>query len=337
MKKDFIYFLLLIFMTIGFISCGLEETPPYEELTDSKEGAQVFIPKAGSGIHYLETFSFETEEVAETDSIKFNVGFGALGLPASDITVSLSVDSQVVDSLNEAREINGEALYLPFPEDAYDIDKLLLTIPRGGEYSDLVTLTYYPEKFDMDKNYALAISIAEASGYAINRKNSSMVLVVSEVIIPEPGPVFIDKSDWELIDYSSEEPGEGDNGDAILVLDDDNNTYWHSCYSCGENYDYPHYLTIDMKSEMNIDGFEFVQRVGTSSALRHFDDFEILISKNNVEWTSLGDFELQDHNAPQLVTLPERKTFRYFKIVMNSSYDGARFAALAEVSTFILE
>lgn len=185
MKTNYIYILLLIFLSTGFVSCETE-VPPYKQLTDSKEGAQVFIAKSRDGIHYLNTFSYETEEVTEEDTIKFNVGYGDLELPASDIKISLSENERVIDSLNAVREINGKDPYLPFPKDAYDINNISLVIPAGKEYSNFSALTYYPEKFDIDENYLLAISIDNASGYSINPSQSTMIFAVSEVNIPEP-------------------------------------------------------------------------------------------------------------------------------------------------------
>ncbi|XHP72684.1 hypothetical protein KCTC52924_00417 [Arenibacter antarcticus] len=179
-------FVALLILSVGLHSCNTE-TPAYERLTTSKEGAQVFLAKGGSEYHYLNTYSREDQTVSAPDSIKFNAGFGALGLPANPINVKLTQNLNAIDSINEIREMNGEAPYLPFPENAYDINQLNLDIPSRSEYSNYATLKYYPEKFDFDNNYLLAISVDDASGYAINPEKRTIFFAVSEVKIIKPG------------------------------------------------------------------------------------------------------------------------------------------------------
>lgn len=143
------------------------------------------------------------------------------------------------------------------------------------------------------------------------------------------GPQFKDKSGWQIDAFSSEATaGEGSNGLANLVMDNDPATYWHSCWSgCNENYDYPHFLTIDMGSMENIEGLAFAQRDGS----RKVKDLEILISSDNISWKGLGDFVLADHANTQSVALSQSEQCRYIKINMKSAHDGQTFAALAEV------
>lgn len=177
---------ILLLLSIIFFSC-IDETPSYEKLTDSKEGAQVFIAKGGTEINYLTTFSFESGTITPHNSFRFNVGFGAVGLPANPIKIELIQDANIIDSINQLQEINGDKLYYPFPEDAFAIENLNLEIATGKEYSNFVNLEYYPEKFELEKNYLLALSIKDASGYSINADKKAILLAVSEVDIPKPG------------------------------------------------------------------------------------------------------------------------------------------------------
>lgn len=337
MKKRYLLYTTLL-VIFGFYSCE-EDSIPYEELTDSKEGALVYTAKARGGIHSLETFSIEEEKFLEKDTIMFNAGFGALGLPANNIDVTFSVDNKVLDSINAIREINGEEKYKPFPDDAYDISNMELTIPKGQEYSNSSTMIYYPEKFEMDSNYLLALTITDASGYTINPEVKTAVFSVSEVIIPEPEPDFYDKDGWEVMDVSSEEiAGEGTNGFAANIIDGDVNTYWHSCWSgCSEEQSaYPHSMTVDMMGAKEINGIEFAQR---QAGTRGINLIEIEVSDDNADWRSLGEFNLLNITAPQLIEFEELETFQYFRIIIKSGYDdgGAAFTALGEVSPYILD
>lgn len=337
MKKRHLLYtsLLLVF---GVLSCDKDDTP-YEQLSDSKEGALIYTAKARGGIRSLKTYSIEDGKYLEKDTITFNAGYGALGLPANDIKVAFSVDNNAFDSINAIREINGEKLYKPFPNDAYSISDLELTIPKGGEYSNYSTMIYDPEKFEIENNYLLAITLTDASGYTINQEVKTAIFSIAEVIIPEPEPDFYEKDGWEVMDVTSEEvAGEGSNGFASNIIDGDLETYWHSCWAgcTEEQLVYPHNITVDMKAVKDVDGIQFAQR---QSGTRGVNLIEIEVSDNKEEWRSLGEFNLINVTAPQLVEFEELESFQYFKIVIKSGHDdgGAAFNALGEVSPYVMD
>lgn len=323
-----------IFTILSVISC--EEDPVYEELTSSMEGVQLYISQA-ERVHSLETYSIEEMAATEPDTITFNVGYGGLKLPASPIPVTIKINEQVIDSLNQARQINGEQPYVAFPENAYTLSTSSVSISKGEMYSDFIDLVYYPEQFDIAKNYLLALEMETTSGYALNPDKSIILFEVREVIMPEPEPNYYDKSSWEVIAFSSEEDeGEGENGFASLIIDGNPDSFWHTCWlGCSEEEsNFPHEITVDMKEVSTVDGFEFLQR---QSGTRAIKDLELLISDDGQEWTSLGDFTLLNMIAPQQVALEETTSFRFFKIITKSAHDGTNFSALGEVNLYLME
>lgn len=337
MNKRYLLYTAL-FVLFGFYGCDKEEIL-YEQLTDSKEGALIFTAKARGGIRTLPTFSLEEERFLDKDTLMFNAGFGALGLPANAIKVTFSLDNNAFDSINAIRQINGQKLYKPFPSDAYSISDMELTIPKGKAYSNFSTMIYDPEKFEMENNYLIALTITDASGYSINPEVKTAIFSVSEVIIPEPEPDFYAKDGWEVIDVSSEEvAGEGSNGFASNIIDGNVDTYWHSCwYGCSEEQSvYPHSMTVDMKAIKEVEGIQFAQR---QSGSRGINLIEIEVSADNADWRSLGEFNLTNVTAPQLVEFEEVEAFQYFRIIVKSGYDdgGAAFTALGEVSPYIMD
>lgn len=143
---------------------------------------------------------------------------------------------------------------------------------------------------------------------------------------------YLDRSNWNIVSYSSQEDqgGEGANGYASQILDDDPNTYWHSCWTGGCEAIYPHTLVVDTNETITAKGFSFLQRDGG----RKIKGIEILVSSDNITWESKGDFILKNINTTHHVTLANEASFRYFKIIAKSAFDGAQFAALAELKCF---
>lgn len=73
------------------------KSPHYELLTDSKEGTNIFLAKANSGIEKLTIFP--------ADEMKEQQPLGLLwgpGNSANDIEVTLSINIEALDSINNA-------------------------------------------------------------------------------------------------------------------------------------------------------------------------------------------------------------------------------------------
>lgn len=153
--------------------------------------------------------------------------------------------------------------------------------------------------------------------------------------LPDPPvPVtLLDRSSWSVIGYSTQEDkgGEGDTGRASDVLDGNLDTYWHSCWS-GCTATSPHHITIDMGVQTEVFGIRFAQRQTLSRAVK---DIEIQVSIDNSNWSSLGNFELQNTADEQDVSFSSAQTFRYLKFISTTSHDGTENAAMAEINAFI--
>ncbi|WP_242202765.1 discoidin domain-containing protein [Aestuariivivens insulae] len=338
MRSIKIIVLLLLAIMFGVYSCE-EKTPLYEQLTDSKEGTNIFLAKSNKGIEKLTIFPADEETRITT----VGAGYGGLGIPANNIDVTLGIDTHVLDSINETRVVNGKTPYELFPEEAYVFDKMNLTIPAGELYSDLSTLTYYPEKFDMEKGYLLPISISDASGYPFNRLSKTLVFLAPKGPRLEIAQNMYDTTGWEVIDFSSDEPYEANwsayeqTGSARAVIDGILDSFWHTCWAgctAEEVTVYPHWLTIDMKEVKSLDGIRFHQRQSNTRAVK---DLEILISTDNQTWVSLGDYQLEKKIAAQDIDFESTQEARYFKVLAKTAWDGTNFAAMAEITPYVVE
>lgn len=176
-------------------------------------------------------------------------------------------------------------------------------------------------------------------GTSFSRSATGIAPNIDFASLPEPTPPasvdLLDRTGWTIAGVSSEETsGEGETGRAVDVLDGDDATYWHSCWTCSPAAEYPHELVIDMQSEQSVDGVAFIQRTTLSRAVK---DIEILVSSDNNSFESIGDFVLPNNTDQQNIQFLESKVFRYLKVVSKSAHDGQQFAAMAEIAPFIFE
>lgn len=331
MKTIRIIYSLVLMSVLIFHSCQ-ENDPLYEQLTTSKDGTNIFLAKANSEMESLDIFPADADERTTT----LGVGFGGLGIPADNITVTLSIDEAALDSINTARAINGEDLYELFPENSYSLSTLSLNIPSGELYSNLITLTYYPKVFNQEKAFILPLSITDASGYPISETAKTVIFLAPKGPTLQLTPTPYNKENWSVMDFSSEEDqGEGEvNGFVHNVLDDNPDTFWHTCwYACTaeETTTYPHWITIDMKEALSLNGIIFYQRQSNTRAIK---DLEVLVSTDNATWESLGDFQLEHSTSEQRLEFEMEIQAQYVKILMKSGWDGTNNAAMGEISPY---
>lgn len=163
----------------------------------------------------------------------------------------------------------------------------------------------------------------------------SLYSCTSDLVYPDSDklpPVPLNRTGWIIADYSSQEDqgGEGDTGRCADILDGNPDTFWHTCWA-GCTPTPPHYITVDMLAVQEVKGFYLTQRQSLS---RNIESFEIQVSDDNSNWESLGDFTLEKIKGQQDVALSEPKSFRYFKFMIKTVFDGSDNAALAEISPY---
>jgi hypothetical protein len=143
----------------------------------------------------------------------------------------------------------------------------------------------------------------------------------------------ISKQGWSVVSFSSEETSGGtapSYGLAVNLIDGNATTYWHSRWTTAAT-DYPHQFVIDMGSAKTANGLTITQRSGAQRAIKNA---ELFISTDGVNFTSAGTYTFANTNGPQYFDFAAPKTFKYFKIVASSAWDGLQFASLAEVGMY---
>lgn len=222
------------------------------------------------------------------------------------------------------KDVNYVCFYNDPATDNADYDAVTWASPV--EESNAFTISMPISELHQKANtpYVLRLLFCHSNG-EVSRFSYSFRLENNEPIIEFGDKENYDRTNWQVIDFSSEENKEL----ASHILDGDASTFWHSRWSQNAT-SYPHYLTIDMGEMNDVTGFSFLQRDG----MRKIKDIEILVSADNTQWESMGDFQLKEINTLHHITLSQKTSFRYFKIIGNSAFDGDKYAAMAEIMCF---
>lgn len=139
----------------------------------------------------------------------------------------------------------------------------------------------------------------------------------------------VDRAEWEVVDFSTEEPAEANwgppiQGRAAAVIDGELGTFWHSQWD-GANPPYPHHFTIDMKKTIRVLAVESFRRQGNSGGQ---SKYKIYTSNDGVNFTDQGEFDFdRTINAGQMVQLPMMPEARYIKYVATQGPNFYAFLA----------
>ncbi len=307
----------IVLLTALYMGCK-EDTPLYEESTDSTDQVWLSIQRAANGPAALSIFPVGEEDRTET----FSVNYGGVGVPASDIQVNYEVNQVLFDSLNTLQKNRGEELYEPFPEGSFSFDKTMSVIPAGKTGSDIVTMTYKPELFDISKRYLLVVSGRNSSGYAFHSSGQTMIFTA------EATQKVHAKDGWTAT-ASGNEPAEGpDNGTAEAAIDGDANTFWHSPWK-DTSPPFPHWIEVDLGNNLYVVEVGLTRRQDDSNGFKTFD---IEGSSDGTTWKTLIENGTMDQEAVEMQVFPiEAQYIKKVRVVMKDNFNGQSSTHLAEI------
>ncbi len=242
----------------------------------------------------------------------------------NNINISGTVETDVT--------VNSISIYNDPADDNADYDAVTWATKLEADNTFSINMPISELHKKENTEYVLRLLLNHTSG-DITRLSYAYKFVNGIPIIDFGEKDYLNKSKWVIESFSTEESsGQENTGLASAILDNNNETYWHSCWngSCA-SANYPHSITVDTGETIAVEGFAFTQRKTLSRTIK---DIEIFISDDNATWISLGNYILKNVNTIQNIRLDNQATFRYFRIEAKSSYDGDRFAALAEVYCF---
>ncbi len=268
-----------------------------------------------------------------TDSIQtltYGANYGGFGYPSADIPISFSVNKGVVDSFNKVNNTN----YPILPDGSYTLSNANATIKQGQLGTAPFSISVKTKgtgAMNALTTYLLPVSITSTT---VNTNNALRTTFYEVKAQPNFNDYTnFDRSNWQVIDFSSQEAsGEGaNNGRAIFALDGNTGTYWHTNWS-GAAPGPPHYLTIDMGLATTLHGLSFVGRQGNGGGKPNA--VNVQTSLDNITWIDAGSFNLLNNPDLQKQFLPNGfQNARFFKVIISTAY-SASYTQIAELNAF---
>lgn len=137
--------------------------------------------------------------------------------------------------------------------------------------------------------------------------------------------MFIDKSKWRVIHYSSQ--AEGD--EAFRAIDGDENSKWHTPFNDPEPK-HPHTIVVDMNQIYHVEEFIYTPRRDGENG--NIKDFDLYFSNDPNTWGSpsvSGQFERGSFT--KRIKVYSGTKARYFKLVAKSEVNGRAWTSAAEL------
>lgn len=162
--KNILSYICLVVMGGTLFSCLDDETAPLDP-TGSKNVIEFYdnsVPISPAGAIYpawVTSFGVSPEATFEQ-----TISFSGANDNDKNIEITLAVDPIALEDYNEQMAELSET-YQPYeilPESNYSIPNMTVTIPAGQTKAN-VTITVFPDKFDLSKNYAIPLRIQSAS------------------------------------------------------------------------------------------------------------------------------------------------------------------------------
>lgn len=135
----------------------------------------------------------------------------------------------------------------------------------------------------------------------------------------------ISKTGWSIAAFSSQQSAAA----AANVIDNNLSTGWHSQWSVAPAASYPHFITVDLGQLKTLDGFTILN--GDRRAIK---DVDILYSTDGINFSLASTLQIPKLGSIQNFAFQAPLSFRYFKILAKSSWDGEQFAQFAELGFY---
>ncbi len=120
-------------------------------------------------------------------------------------------------------------------------------------------------------------------------------------------------------------------GAGPMAIDGNTTTMWHSAWSqVDPDVPYPHYLTLDLGDQYDVNGYDYQVRIGNGS----IKGYELYVSTDGTTWgTPVKTGQFASTTEVQHLDFPAKRG-RFVKLVGLSSINGAVFAGAGELNVW---
>ena len=119
-------------------------------------------------------------------------------------------------------------------------------------------------------------------------------------------------------------------GTPASIIDDNDATYWHSNYTDASLAEMPHWFLVDLGSSQTFRSFGYTTRQADKSVNGHAKEIEIQAGETPTSLTTVYSGTMPYSLNEIWTNFSHNITARYVKVIIKSSWNGAKFAACGE-------
>ena len=217
------------------------------------------------------------------------------------------------------------------PEAAYYLTEEVLVKAGTPKSEDAVITVHAKGNIEAFKEYLLPVSITSVEG-AVADDCCQTIYFIFRGSMDASNMELLDRTGWEALSASSEEPKEGDWGHSGLkeaCLDGDLNTFWGTDWS-NQHPQPPHWIVIDLKKTTHIQGFACQAREEGYDGPK---EVTVEVSEDNATWTVAAKFKDIPAQGEFRSFLPDAVDGRYLKVTI-TAVNGGPHVTVSELNLF---
>jgi len=176
--KNYIFKISVVLLGLIWTSCLDDSRYALDPSTSNNiiEFLDASVPTNPSGAIY--PVYTNTTEIVPEFVLQLPVSFSGPNGNSQDIQLTLAVDPAALEAYNKQMDEElGGSTYTMMPNNYYSFTNTTVTIPKGQTKAS-VSLSVFPDQFDLTKNFAVPIRIVSASAGILSAHFSVAVIAV---------------------------------------------------------------------------------------------------------------------------------------------------------------
>lgn len=176
MKKNLLK-ICIAFMGVSLVAC-LDDDKYALDPSGTNNVIEFYDPSVPSSpVGSIYPVWTATTEIQEELTIEQTISYSGPNSNSKNIELTLAVDPVALDDYNTQMEVLGGGKYEMMPDSYFDFTDVTVTIPKGQKKVN-ISITAFPDQFDLTKNWAVPIRIVSASDGILSAHWSVAILAV---------------------------------------------------------------------------------------------------------------------------------------------------------------